>query len=736
MMRGVMQDQNHENQIEKQIGCMSGFLHIFDRQQILAGKRIHSAKRHPTSAVVAVSPESINLNTIRETEKPVVVTSPESESLNGFPPSPVANLKFFPTSTPPRSPLPLPIFEGKNSWKFCKEMPRLSLDSRATIDSKGSLCPREIRPDSNDPTLENQGRSPSVIARLMGLEQLPSSSSVLSSSPEPMTKPELRRSASESRVATNLFNSGFIDRNNLQTKQPNQTSEKNQTSNPEMKYPSRNISSRSQQNESSPLRRYPAPPQRRIFFDSTDFFPEPKQKISKNLNMKLKRVDEQSKDLEALKNILEALQLKGLLHSINRDNNRNFVYDNLNVIPMNRRHCHSPVPNRRYSGDISPRTERGVFDRSGRSLVRVRNSAVRSRIELNSKNSNANDKRKPLSIQTGQRCCASSESPRNSPKLAPKKSGSEHRSAVASRSPRSKRPTEKVYLKHKVCRTVVVEDESTSFSESSGSTTSQFDVERSKMEEYKEGKSLLARCDKLLAEMNSITESHTSSSNSVLPSPVSVLDPAFDKDESLSPSPVMKRTIDFKDLADDLDDDIWSSPATPTEDFEEFISGDSDFKYISEILRASKYLPVNSSAFLFLEKQQSLNENDSSNSSKLQRKLVFDVVTEILNHNKDLPPSLTKSSNTVKKICSEFQKIREPETAENLLDQICSVLKKDLAGDNGWGDHPVEISEAVLYIERLIFKDLVSETIRELALFLYKRYCVRLEDYILLKLMK
>ncbi|KAM0064489.1 putative protein LONGIFOLIA [Helianthus debilis subsp. tardiflorus] len=715
MMRGgVMQDQNHENQIEKQIGCMSGFLHIFDRQQILAGKRIHSAKRLSTSAVVAVSPESINLNTIRETEKPkpVVVTSPESESLDGFPPSPVANLKFFPTSTPPRTQLPLPIFEGKNSWKFCKEMPRLSLDSRATIDSKGSLCPREIRPDSNDPTLENQGRSPSVIARLMGLKQLPSSSSVLSSSPEPMTKPELRRSASESRVAPNLFNSGFIDRNNLQTKQPNQSSKKNQASNPEMKYPSRNISSGSQQNESSPLQRYHAPPQRRILFDSTDFFPEPKQTISKNLNlnMKLKRVDEQSKDLEALKNILEALQLKGLLHSINRDNHKNFVYDNSNVIPMNRRHCHSPAPNRRYSGDISPRTERGVFDRSGRSPVRARNSAVCSRIELNSKNSNANDKRKSLSIQTGQRCCASS------PKLAQKKSGSEHRSAVASRSPRSKRPTEKVYSKHKVCRTVFVEDESSSFSESSGSTTSQFDVERSKMEEYKEGKSLLARYEKLLAEMNSVIESHTSSSNSVLPSPVSVLDSAFDKDESLSPSPVMKRTIDFKDLAGDLDDDIWSSPPTPTED-EEFISGDSDFKYISEILRASKYLPVNSSAFLFLENQQSLNENDSSNSSKLQRKLVFDVVTEILNHNKDLPPSLTKSSNTVKKICSEFQKIREPETAENLLDQICSVLKKDLARDNDWGDHLVEVSEAVLYIERLIFKDLVSETIRDLAQF-------------------
>lgn len=72
-------------------------------------------------------------------------------------------------------------------------------------------------------------------------------------------------------------------------------------------------------------------------------------------------------------------------------------------------------------------------------------------------------------------------------------------------------------------------------------------IQRSKIEEN--GKSLLARCDKLLnsiAEMNSInTESHMTF-NSVIPSPVSVLDSAFDKDESSSPSPVMKRTIDFK----------------------------------------------------------------------------------------------------------------------------------------------------------------------------------------------
>lgn len=54
------------------------------------------------------------------------------------------------------------------------------------------------------------------------------------------------------------------------------------------------------------------------------------------------------------------------------------------------------------------------------------------------------------------------------------------------------------------------------------------------MEENKDGRSLLERCDKLL---HSIAE--------LQPSPVSVLDASFYKEES-SPSPVMKRSIDFK----------------------------------------------------------------------------------------------------------------------------------------------------------------------------------------------
>ncbi|XP_076927899.1 uncharacterized protein LOC143591633 [Bidens hawaiensis] len=721
MMTGLIQDQNLEKQIEKQIGCMSGFLHIFDRQQILAGKRVYSTKR------LTSSPESV---------KSVQSTASSREIENPKPkPKPVP---VEPPSTPPRSPLPprsllpLPIFElkdgsYKNSWKFCKEMPRLSLDSRATVDSKGSLCAKEIRTESlSNKSYDKQQRSPSVIARLMGLGELPSSQQA--SEEESIKKPELRRSASESRVSRELFNSRFIDGNNVnQTKPSSETNkviESNSNSNNLLR-------AQAQKNEGvvkTSQRRLSQ--QRRSFFDSGDVFPETVYDTEKSL--KLRGIDEQTKDLETLKHILEALQFKGLLHSnrpVTRDSQRNFVYDDSNLV--NTKPWRSGAPNRgfgsvnRYSGEISPsvspRKDRGVvFDRSGRSPVRGRNSPERS--------GNSIVKRKSLSIETERRMYASSDSrrnsPINSPKLTPKRSGSDMYSGT-NRSPRNNRSTESAYSKQqKVTRNILLDDESSSISESSGSTTSHSDLERSKTEENREGKSLLARCDKLLhsiAEMNSINESHTSF-NSVIPSPVSVLDSAFDKDETSSPSPVMKRTVDFKDLTVDTEDDIWRSiissvNSTKDDEFEfmvGLISDDYDFKYISRILRVSKHFSDSSSAFYFLEKQYYRNENGA----KLKRKLVFDVVNEIINEKQELPPWKTTESNgfdSAKRICSEFEKIREVEAADNLLDLICNVLKKDLAGSNGWVDQPVEVSEAVLYIERLIFKDLVSETIRDLA---------------------
>ena len=60
------------------------------------------------------------------------------------------------------------------------------------------------------------------------------------------------------------------------------------------------------------------------------------------------------------------------------------------------------------------------------------------------------------------------------------------------------------------------------------------------MEEHKGGRSLPEKCDKLLHSTAEMTATE------LQPSPVSVLD----KYESSSPSPVMKRSIDFKGTSD------------------------------------------------------------------------------------------------------------------------------------------------------------------------------------------
>lgn len=155
-------------------------------------------------------------------------------------------------------------------------------------------------------------------------------------------------------------------------------------------------------------------------------------------------------------------------------------------------------------------------------------------------------------------------------------------------------------------------------------------------------------------------------------------------------------------------------------------SDDCDFIYISDVLKACNYLPEDSDIFLLLEKQQYLKGKDTSKVSSLQRRLVFDTISEILNRKRQLPPwkavsemSLATGKAALQQIWCEYRRIRERETSDDLFEVICGVLKKDLAGDgiNGWGDCPIEMSEAVLDLERLIFKDLIGETIGDLAVY-------------------
>lgn len=162
---------------------------------------------------------------------------------------------------------------------------------------------------------------------------------------------------------------------------------------------------------------------------------------------------------------------------------------------------------------------------------------------------------------------------------------------------------------------------------------------------------------------------------------------------------------------------------TKSTEHQEFISDDSDFIYISEILGASysQHLQEDSNVFFSIEKQL-YNTKDTSKVSKRQRKLVFDVIVEILEKSRQFPPwkkvvSFTDSGMSLKQIWSEFQKIREINTGDGLLELITGVLRKDIVGINDWEDYPIETSETILDIERMIFKDLVNEAIGDLSEF-------------------
>ena len=47
---------------------------------------------------------------------------------------------------------------------------------------------------------------------------------------------------------------------------------------------------------------------------------------------------------------------------------------------------------------------------------------------------------------------------------------------------------------------------------------------------------------------------------------------------------------------------------------------------------------------------------------------------------------------------------------------MSAILEKDLAEtENSWIDHKTELSGVVLYMERMIFKDMMNETIGDLG---------------------
>ncbi|CAF2113738.1 hypothetical protein YC2023_103183 [Brassica napus] len=523
-----------EGDVEKHIGgCMAGFFNIFDRPHLLSPKRFSLPKRLSSSS------------------SPSLKTEPSLDS---------GSHSVY--STPQlRSPAP-PEFKQQvvSPRRFSKEAPRLSLDSRAVVDAKGSLKPRQIHTDVGS-------GSPSVIARLMGLEALPDS----------QQQQPLQRSASESRVI-----SRFVDRLNFQN--PQSSTQGAEEDHHSTKEPSKASST-------------PVPLRRKSFFDTADFFPEPRQVMSRG----------SESDLETLKQLLEALRLKGLLHS-SCSTNRNVIISQ------------SPIRSVASKPDLSKA------------------------------------KRSENSVKTPNRRPTLKDSWR-----------AEH---VHTRNRSRGRP-----------------------------------IEEDHEEFNKHGKNLLERCDKLL---NSIAEmAAAAAAGDSQPSPVSVLDASLYQEDS-SPSPVMKRTLHFTELL--LEDESFMSS-----------SSDSEYDYISDILRASNCLPQESDIFSLLEEKQQYLLKSSERASAHERRLTFDAVQEIVGRIRRRGRMVGDADQMLQLTWSEFQKLRkkssspaEEEEAADLAGYVCGVLGRDLTEDP-WRDFQVETSEAVLVIERLVFKDLVGETIRHMA---------------------
>ncbi|KAL7135649.1 hypothetical protein ABFS83_11G112300 [Erythranthe nasuta] len=238
------------------------------------------------------------------------------------------------------------------------------------------------------------------------------------------------------------------------------------------------------------------------------------------------------------------------------------------------------------------------------------------------------------------------------------------------------------------------------------------------------------------------------------PSPVSVLDSTFYGEDS--PSPVKNISTPFRDESPIPDEAEWhvknlnhSTHFTKYEKNETAVnhngpvywSLDPSHRYINKILQASKLLEgtiptanqllsscplINPDLFHALEETEEANRefteknNRIKSNQKIDRKIVFDAVNEMLVHKITSGRFFTLGrervgvKELVKEVYSEMDNLcRMP---------YCNVYDKDdgsiglVTADmkyrsDEWTDRSCEVSGLVLDIERQIFKDLINEVV-------------------------
>ncbi|KAK3120222.1 hypothetical protein QOZ80_9AG0683910 [Eleusine coracana subsp. coracana] len=735
-MVAVMEDLDGEERPLHQ-GCMAGFLHLFDRPQILSGRRLHHAPRRLLSSSSGSA-----------------TPSERSMQLGQATPAPSS-----PDATPPAAPRPslqLPPLDLKDggassgvsaapSWR----LPRLSLDSRAVVDGQGKYRPREIPTPSPAAAPPSPGmddrRSPSVVARLMGLDALPYHGEGGDSA---ATAGELRRSASE-RVPRGADPSRFRFVDPAFFERPASPQPR------EQRPPSIETAAR----RAADVTAGPGPRgvagvvQRRSRFDAREVFPEPAAghggeiALYGEIERRLRKrgIAEPARDLETLKQVLEALQLKGLLrHQAPPPPPAAApVRTPPPIVVMRPAHRSSPPP---PAARLTP--------------------ARRLRVDVD------RTARRPRSPDPSASPARSPASPARRGPQSPQRRGV---SSPAAQSPkqqhqqqtfRKQQPTssfDAAGAPARIARRAAQnnglllfpdEEASTTFSDggSSGGSfgaSSRWDFDPPMLVHGDETSRKLERCGKLLSSIHAFTGGDAAAASDQQPSPVSVLDAAAflaDEDSPSSSSGGSKRAIDFNIIRsprtskpattaaavseDTEEDDDWALGPWPTTE----AVGDPDYAYVAELVRLFLGRKRRDPADVYkVAEQRWLHRGGDACH---HRRLLCGAVAEALDAQRAAcpwdPAAWLCGAELVGHVWAEVRRAREPvsapaaEDAElDLNDVTCGAIRRDLMGTDGaWASSTLqqqprrlgpEVADAVLQVERLVFKDLVADTIRELA---------------------
>lgn len=190
------------------------------------------------------------------------------------------------------------------------------------------------------------------------------------------------------------------------------------------------------------------------------------------------------------------------------------------------------------------------------------------------------------------------------------------------------------------------------------------------------------------------------------PSPVSVLDPRIYEDES--PSPVR--------MISNHDESQWRPSPSSDATSINFIDTNPNRRFISEILFVpDSFKDLGSASLMTKNSLLALEETKKNNS--LEKRLIFDVVNEVLGRKVESYDRISSNykldteQQLLKGLCKELDQL-PCKLDEDDEDCFRSMLEKDLNHDSaGWTTCSGDITGVTVDIERMIFRELISEVL-------------------------